>query len=221
MSINKNLIFTSLFVALLSGAIAVKSFKDDHPTCDNYIKNTYMYILLGISIVYLVYLIIEKRRYSVTPTKTAIAAIVSILCIFALNMLASTQVAASHLIWLVFIISISVMLYHSLRQSAYKSTLLTVFLITTSLTLLININPELINMSIGPFLVLYLVVLIVVRVFFNITLAPIAALLFMFFIMYDTKLLQQRAMTCTVANYPKESLALFLDVINLYQIIQN
>ena len=43
----------------------------------------------------------------------------------------------------------------------------------------------------------------------------LAIALFCFFILYDTKLIQENAKKCVKANYPVESVGLFLDIINL------
>ena len=47
-------------------------------------------------------------------------------------------------------------------------------------------------------------------------LSDFAVLLFTLFVGYDTQRIKQKAGVCTVANYPNDSLSLFLDIVNLF-----
>jgi FtsH-binding integral membrane protein len=47
-------------------------------------------------------------------------------------------------------------------------------------------------------------------------LSDFAVVLFTLFIGYDTQRVKQKAGTCIVANYPNDSLGLFLDIVNLF-----
>ena len=47
----------------------------------------------------------------------------------------------------------------------------------------------------------------------------IFVIIFMFLILYDTKMLRIKASTCIYPNYPLDSLGLFLDIINLFNSI--
>jgi hypothetical protein len=235
-NINKKLIALSIIILIVVFFTYTKSFNNDIPTCDGYITNVYIYVLLGLLIACFSVLFIAKRQYAVTGTKTLIALGVSLVSIFAMYSLSPSQVLLTHLAWLTFIISISVTLYVVWRYTQYKGTITNTLIITillvAGLTLFAHMRPDLISLSWGPILTIILATILLALLIPMLTgyngmgvyykgISALLVVVFMFLILYDTKLLRVKAETCVLPNYPADSLGLFLDIINMYTNVGN
>ncbi len=94
------------------------------------------------------------------------------------------------------------------------------------------LKPEYISLKLGPILLVLLIAGIFVELFSLLlfrnsivkgnrpplfkVMSYIFIVLFMLFILYDTKRLQINAKNCINADYIKESLGLFLDIFNIF-----
>ena len=67
-NINKKLTVISLLIIATIAILYTKSFKDDVPSCNGYITNVYLYIILGLLIAAFNVLFIAKRKYPITTT---------------------------------------------------------------------------------------------------------------------------------------------------------
>jgi len=148
----------------------------------------------------------------------------------------------SHIAWLLIVVTIGIILYNpTLTTSAVISAVLTVIILMVGLTYFAgSLDDNALN-SWGPYLMFALLGLIIFELFdiglmffssnFNIKAlmqrekmySIITIVLFSAFVLYDTKKIYQHAKqavsecgTNKCANYPAESLNLFLDIINLY-----
>ena len=212
--------------------VYTRSFVNDVPSCDGYVTNVYLYVLLGLLIASFSVLFIAKRRFPITSTKTLLCFAISMISLFALFMTDPRNVILNHAVWLVFILSLSVSVYVIWRHSEYRgiftSTVVITFLLVAGLTALAYLRPELINLSWGSTLTVALLAgilaWIIPMLFSDIAemtnyykfLSGIFVFIFMMLILYDTKLLRVKAEHCIVPDYPTDSLGLFLDVINLF-----
>ena len=231
-NINRQLMVLAVLIVTVVFFVYTRSFVDDVPSCDGYVTNVYLYVLLGLLITAFSVLFIAKRKYPITSTKSLIAFTVAIIALFGMYMVNPRNVLLNHAIWIVFLLAMSVSLFVIWRYSTYRgtltSTLIIVFLLVAGLTAIAYIKPDLIKLSWGNALIAALLAGIlawIVPMFFgeakNMTgyykvLSAVFVFIFMMLILYDTKLLRIKAQQCIVPDYPTDSLGLFLDIINLF-----
>ncbi len=222
----------AVLIVIVVFFVYTRSFKDDLPSCDGYITNVYLYVLLGLLITAFSVLFIAKRRYPITSTKSLLFFAIAIVALFALFMINPRNVLLNHAIWIGFLISISMSLYTIWRYSEYRgtltSTLIITFLLVAGLTIIAYAKPEWVKLSWGTALtgalLAGILAWLVPMLFTNPKkmtnyykgLSAIFVFIFMMLILYDTKLLRIKAQQCTVPDYPTDSLGLFLDIINLF-----
>lgn len=231
-NINRQLIILTVLILIVVFFAYRNSFVNDVPSCDGYITNVYLYVLLGLLITAFSVLFIAKRRYPITSTKSLLFFGLAIVALFAMYAINPRNVLLNHLAWLAFIVTISISVYSIWRYTEYRgtltSTLVIVVLLVSAMTAIAFIKPDWVKLSWGSALSVALLAGIlawVVPLFFscarNMTdyykgLSAIFVFVFMMLILYDTKLLRVKAEMCTVPDYPTDSLGLFLDVLNLF-----
>ncbi len=229
---NSQLIVLAILIVIVVFFGYTMSFKNDMPSCNDYITNVYLYVLLALLITAFSILFIAKRRYAVTSTKSLLFFAIAIISLFALFMIPPDQVLLNHLVWLAFIISLSVSLYVIWRYSRYRgtltSTLAIVFLLVAGLTIIAHLRPEWVNLGWGSTLTVALfagILAWLIPMLFDTGrdmtnyykgLSAIFVFIFMILILYDTKMLRVKARNCVVPDYPADSLGLFLDIVNLF-----
>jgi FtsH-binding integral membrane protein len=223
---------------LLCAAITNYSFKKGLFTCNKYILNTYLYILLTFNILALVVSTLEYKKisYELSPLQFFGLFIISIISIVAMHSITSKNIVLKHLVWVIFILSLTATFYPF--YNLFKNNKHLVYsALTTTLVLFIllsgvaYLNPNLIKLSWGPVLLILLIAGILIELttllfFRNIKkdklsnilkgLSYVFIVLFMVFILYDTKRLMLNAKKCVNADYIKESLGLFLDIFNIF-----
>jgi FtsH-binding integral membrane protein len=235
MKTNVKLLFLALLILIVTFFVYQNSFDNDIPKCEGYITNVYLYVLLGLLITCFSILFINKRRFAITTTKSLLSFGFAIVALFAIYTIKPTNVLLNHAMWLLFIISISVPLYTIWKYSSYSgivtSSLIMTLILVAGLSIIAYTKPEWIKLSWGSTLTVILLVSIMawlIPLFFEKgidmkgyykILSAIFVVIFMMLILYDTKLLKQKALLCTIPDYPKDSLGLFLDIINLFNSI--
>lgn len=234
-------LFSSILVFIvILFAILNNSIKDMKFVCNKYLLNTYLYILLTLNIIAIFVLSIEysKINFDISLPIFFCVALLSIICIILLHYIPATQLILKHIIWLVLVLSIGTTfypMYNSYRNN--KGAILSAILTTMALFLILSgiayWKPNWISLSWGPvlfFLLLAGIVGEVIMLFFYKTqitkteksnsrwFTYFFILLFMAYILYDTKRLQINAKECVDPNadYIKESLGLFLDIFNIF-----
>ena len=235
---NENIITTGLIIITLIIMIINKAISNGKFTCKNYILNIYLYISLSLSLLAFISMLLEKKVNNPNIYKQLIfiSFIVGIICIIGLQFVDNIYI--THIIWLLFIVSIAfsfVPLINILKErKVFTKTLVSVVIIVLFLTAIAFYKPEYISLSWGNFLFVALIVGIVVQLIqlfigepsskFNLYLSYAFVLLFTLFLLYDTKVQQVKALYCQnlvnkykiYPNYPRESLGIFLDIINLF-----
>lgn len=231
--INKQMMIISLLIVTTVFFVYTRSFRNDVPTCNGYITNVYLYVLLALLLLAFSVLFIAKRRIPITNTKSLLAFIVAISVLFGIYMVRPESVLLNHLLWVIFILSLSVSMYviwrYSTARGIFTSTLLITILLVAGLSLLAHLRPNLISLNWGTGLTVALLAGIlawVIPLLFGAKMSNYYKFLsagfvviFMLLILYDTKLLRVKAALCAqtgIPDYPKDSLGLFLDVINLF-----
>jgi len=236
MTLNHFIILVSIFILALLFIGYRRAFSSqDVPTCDGYLLNVYLYVLFGLLVTVLVALVIAKKDLPVTTTKSLIAFAVALGFLIALRAVSARHVILNHIIWLGFLVSIAFVVYSVWRYSVYSGVLVTslisVILLVTGLTLFVHMYPNLVSLSWGSGLLLALVAGIlawIVPMLMGLKLsgyyrALSIGFIFLFgaLILYDTKLLKERANNCVFPNYPSDSLGLFLDILNMFSSTTN
>ena len=226
--------FSLVFLALCF-SIANNSFKDGKFTCNKYLLNTYLYIVLTFNIIILLTLGLEYANYELRLTLLGLFGLflVSIACIFFMHSIDSESVVLKHSVWLVFVLIMGLIFYNMYITSdkgVVASAMFTTLCITVFLSVLAYLKPEWISLSLGPLLFLGLIAVIILEitllfVFRNKlgqkshifrAISYFVIFLFMGYILYDTKRLQMNAKACVKADYIRESLKLFLDIFNIF-----
>lgn len=225
------LVFVSVLFAIANSAIKNKKF-----ICNRYILNTYLYIILTLNIIALQVLLMQYNNINFNPNLLIVIAIFisTICCIIALHRISPKNMLLKHTVWIIFILLLGLMFYpmyliYSNQKGLIMSTILTLLILFFGLSLLAYLKPELISLSWAPILFMLLssgVIMELVMIF----LLPkkyvskkglklmsyFFIVLFMIYILYDTKRLQINAKNCIVADYIGESLKLFLDIWNIF-----
>lgn len=233
--IKTQLSILSLLIILIVFIGYSGAFANDVPTCNGYLSNVYLYILLAFAIFSFSILFIAKQRFPVTSTKSLVAFGVAVILLFSLYSIRPEQIVLNHSVWILFIIALSVSVYTSWKYSSYSpifvSTFLTTFVIAAGLTMIVSLNPDLVTLSAGPILMVALGCIIIGSLLpvifrfqsstYNRVISILAAIVFCILIMYDTQLLKEKAALCVFPDYPKDSLGLFLDGLNLASILNS
>jgi FtsH-binding integral membrane protein len=228
------LVFIILIFAILNFSIKNKKF-----TCNKYILNTYLYILLTVNIIAIFLLGLEYKnvKYNINLFQLLAIFLLTIGSIFLLHSIDAKNIILKHFVWLFFVLSIAFIFYPMYRmydnnKNAIISALTTTITLFLVLSAIAYIKPEYISLSWGPVLLFLLIGVIVFEITTLILnrnslrsknaskllrgISYFVIMLFMIFILYDTKRLQVNAKNCIKADYIKESMGLFLDIFNIF-----
>lgn len=239
MDLNKKLITLLCSIAVLAVLIVttyVNAFKNNKFTCSRYILNTYLYILLAFIFITVMVLGLEYKNVDLRMTGWQFLGVFLItLGVLVVLMLTPVKhLIAKHILWLLFVLLIGIIMYPMLRNTKNKNTIYSALLTTIALVVILSAiafwKPEWISLSWGPVLFVLLlagIILELLSIFVFGTHRDTSSyifkgfmyffiVLFMFYVLYDTKLLQVRAKMCKVADYLNESLNLFLDIVNIF-----
>ena len=241
-----NILVSSLIIFVLMMLILNKAIKNGNFTCNDYILNIYLYISLAFSIIAFISMLfenyIEKYPNEIVNLfqKANKYMLISVIISFAslIGLFFVKDLYLTHLLWVIFILCMGVSIfpmYHILRsQQVFLKTTISVILLVLILTFIAFKKPEYISLSWGKGLQIALlcgIILQLVQLFigspsskYNLFMSYGFLLLFSIFLLYDTKKLQIKAIDCqkivdtlkVYPNYPKESLGIFLDILNLF-----
>jgi len=237
-SFDKSLLIIACFVLVLLGliyTIAINSFKDGKFTCNKYLLNTYLYIILTFNILIIINLALEHFKVKIPLILGLLLPLffINIGVIFAIKATNPERVLLKHILWLVFVLIISLMvfpLYVSSEKKVVMSALFTTLFLTVVLSSIAYAKPEWISLSLGPILFFALLAVIIMELLLLFLfrnklekkswlfkgISYLVIFIFMGFILYDTKRLQINAKECVKADYIKESMKLFLDILNIF-----
>ena len=208
-------------------------------TCQKYIMNTYLYVILSFILLSLLITLLNDNNVSITFTGMNYLALFLILLglVISLNFIVPDtrlKMIMKHIVWLVILLLFALqlsLLVKYISQGILSNALLTTGLLVLVLTAIAFLKPEWISLKMGPILFFLLLAGIIFEasalLFFReqylvknkwlykgVAYAFIA--LFMGFLLYDTKRLQVRARACKIADYIRESFSIFLDILNLF-----
>ena len=232
-------------LAILVVLIYNSAFNKGYFTCKKYILNTYLYILLVIVIVCLQVLIMDQQNVKVEQIYGNFQGWLGIILFFVLvlGLLVITlainprNVFLKHLSWFLFALTTGLLAYPAYMISKKNNTLIRVLYSLIGILFFFSavafIKPEWISLSWGPILLFLLVGVIILHLVFLFTkskkyeedavypkwLSYGVIVLFIFFVLYDTKLIQVNAKKCkeNSVDYINESMGIFIDALNLFQ----
>lgn len=210
-------------LALLIYSIA---FSNGAPTCNKYTVNTFLYILMGILTIFMSTVTLGDMKIGELPWYVTF--IVSIISILGLHYVKAENVGVSHLIWLVLMVSLGASLlpiYKYGKRGMITQTAIVTAIMVGIMTGFAFWKPEMIKTSWQNGLILVLlagIILEFVNIFFvksngfdkMLNYGMIA--LFSVFLMIDTKEIQERGRECKFPNYPKSSVSVIMDIVNLF-----
>jgi FtsH-binding integral membrane protein len=237
-----------------SATVQSTSYVNGVPTCENYVLNTYLFLTIALSLVVTLTLFMNVIMPNYTEMvyssllSLIIILIVHIFLLFYLRYLIDTisplEVKKKLAAWLLFIINLTLFILPTLQimlknneGGIIVSTMLLTLIMTTVLSLVAFIKPELIKTETwGPYLFVALLGLILGLLlplficmfkacngsFINswyYYISTIGVIIFCFVLLYYTKKVIENADKCKKpedADYMKESTNLFMAIINLF-----
>ena len=245
MNQNNTITFTSLIgiIAIIVVSIYNSAFKDGKFICNRYILNSYLYILLIIVLIILQVLYMSAKKIQVVDIYkyfTGLWGFIALLFVMIgiliiLMSIPPKFVVLKHIVYLVFALLLGIIAYPSYVKSKKENTIVSVMFSLIAILLFFTgvafIKPEWISLSWGPILVFVLLGMIIAQVVFMVmnrnnpnakrpkVYSYILIVLFIFFLLYDTKKIQINAKKCksVTADYINESLGVILDILNLFQ----
>tara|TARA_Y100001970_G_C14246215_1_gene868461 strand:- start:3183 stop:3932 length:750 start_codon:yes stop_codon:yes gene_type:complete len=238
---NTTTILSFLIASVITGyLIYKKAYPNNKLTCNHYILNSYLYILLSILLMVIFVILLSNH---LSPSLyfiygggfgkfiIRIAVLIGIL-LFTLKT-DPRNFIQKHFGWfaLVFGLSLNMLpIYLAAKNSGiFLSTLFTTFTMVALISGMAFYKPEWISLGWGPILLSLLIIAIVMRIFMTFFMNPSTRLtswqrmlsygivgLFTFILLYDTKKLQINAKNCKIPDYVNESINVFLDIINIF-----
>lgn len=176
-------------------------------------------------------------------TKIFIAFIILLILLYFIIYLGNDKIILKHTIWVVFMLLTAYVTYIfyevNVNNDTLKKTLIELFIIVISFTFLAIYLPPDIFIKWKKILMYSLIIMIIIEIiiffvsdkknFFNkIKMTSfIIIIIFCGFLLYDTQKIVKNGMTVTnkcisknqfiCADYPKESMGIFLDIVNLFE----
>lgn len=236
---------TTILSLLLTFAITAylihkKAYSNNKLTCNHYILNSYLYILLTILLMVIFVILLSNHLppslyfiYGGGFGKfiIRIALLIGIL-LFTLKT-DPRNFIQKHFGWLALVLGLSLNMlpiYLAAKNSGiFLSTLFSTFAMVALISGIAFYKPEWISLTWGPILLSLLIIAIVMRISMSFFMNPTASLnswqrilsygivgLFTFILLYDTKKLQINAKNCKIPDYVNEAINVFLDIINIF-----
>ncbi len=248
--VKNNYIITTL-VGVLGLLIAITyntAFQKGFFTCQKYILNTYLYILMALVLISLEVLTFDHYKINLDKYMgggwlSFIIILVVLIGLLLLTMMVNPRnVLLKHLCWLLLVMAFGFISFPAYKISKGNNTLPAVLLslvgILVVFTSVAFIKPDFISLSWGPILFFLLLGVIITYLVFLLTLKKrkpdenmkfvkgisyFIIVLFIFFILYDTKQIMMAAKKCKTmtADYINQSLGVVLDALNIFMSLVN
>ncbi len=255
-NIDKKVLFSGLVIAT-AFIILASAFKDNRPTCNNFIFNTYAYItFMTVWIVacnlYLIDYVKSNPKSNknnkpgstlllvLSPINMIILFVLSLVLLYKLISTQSDQTFRKHSILLLFLSVFSIFTVPLTERIQQKNPQSLAQLTTTFFSIVISASifafsfPNMIKTWWIFALLIALIGIIIARITISIlgysknsqesqSLSTFAAIVFSFFIAYDTKIAAAAAKTCRegYADYIKYATNIFLDFLNLFSNLED
>lgn len=230
-----------LVICILSYFIFNSAFQYENgtlvPSCESYVKNSYLYLCLSFFVIVLLVQLLKKTTFleHFTLSLSFLLFLLTLICIVALSIMPHDYILTTHLIWFFIIGALTCIMYPLivLKSSSVPFALVTTAVLLLLMTLFAHVFHDTVTQHVTMFgfaLFITLITVILVELYLifisgypeklHRIISYFVIFLFCLFILYDTVNMKNRALTCSYperpANYPKESLGLILDLINIF-----
>ena len=233
---NKDILFYFLLIGFVTFGIFTNSL-DFNPIqfhCNNYVLNTYLYLILSWGIVMATNSVLKNNDVKLSDLFSGPLTIIFFLASLGLLMgvyfIPPRLFFTKHILYIVLIMMIGVFLYpyYINNKKLFHHVGITTLLILIVLSVITFLFPQLIKKSWGTYLFIGLLGLLLARIIEAFAgykqnekrsriISYISIIIFSLYIMYDTKKILVNADNCVNPDYINESLGLFLDSINIFQ----
>lgn len=229
---------------ILVNIVAIYNYsfdKDNKPTCQDYILNSYLYIILGIVFIVSLWIINDTNKVLFTLDMlginlllgTVLYLVVYILLLTGIYFLPEEYIGLTHVLWVLLMYLLSCMTYLlyliGVETGVIKMGVL-ILLVITILTSSVGffygdifsqdlkkyLRWSLFALIIAELAVFYLVNDMDLKIKLMIGLSFIGIIIFSLFLLNYTKQLKENAEKCEVANYPKESVKFIIAIMNIF-----
>tara|TARA_B100000674_G_scaffold6241_1_gene4992 strand:+ start:1814 stop:2569 length:756 start_codon:yes stop_codon:yes gene_type:complete len=230
-------------LAILIVNVYNTAFKGGKFTCNKYILNTYLYILLALVVISLENIMLDNKNVSIETIFGPFRGWVGVILLFVVSLgllltlmsVNPKNVVLKHILWLAFVLFLGILVYPSyvgtLENNTFVATLFSTIGILVFFTIIAFVKPNWIQLSWGPVLTFLILAGIITELCFYFFgkkenrrgrskgFAYFFIALFTIFILYDTKKIQIAAKMCKESNvdYINQSLGIVLDGINIFQ----
>jgi len=236
---NDSLVNLLSFIAvavILMMVLRNKAYPAGKLTCNGYILNTYLYVILGITIITINVLL--NDRYNFFPEISSwIGIIVLLIVIIAVTLLVINidpqKTVLKHSIWLIYLFILSLIIYPMYLLSRSEGVLLNALLGTLGISVLITAamyyNPDLIKIGDRRYLFWALIILIIGQIsvpylaankeqmismyYF---LAILGVFIFGLYLVYYTKQLKKNSQNCVIPDYIREAVGFIITLVNIF-----
>lgn len=233
------------FIILLLFLIFNYAFKNGIPTCNHYIMNVYLYIALGFTFIGTLLYIYEKYNFKPNMIFFFANFIFVLILIFMIQMVHQQKmIILNHILWLLILVGFTNMLYPMVSDSSLKpyihKTIMMVICIFVFMTVVTYVYPKFFESTYSMMMTGFMIGLISIILIelidimyksvtgdwkitgFNRGISYVVIVIFSILVSYDTTELKIKSRRCKESslfeypNYPSQSLALMLDLINLF-----
>lgn len=238
MLVNSSVLQYTLVIGLTIFAILKNSFSYNPIkfTCDNYVLNSYLYLILSWAIILAI--ITSMANYNIDPLtgvyqkQMLVAAIIAAIVVVSMSFLGPLDIIKKHMLYIVLLVALAAITYplRYIFPNKFYVFLWQTILILVTLAGISYMYPDLIGESAFGYMMLVLGGLIISGLgelavlyfkpelysgFYGTLTGYIGIALFMLFIVYDTNKIQQFAKNCVDADYIQQSTDLLLDMLNI------
>lgn len=219
---------------ILIAIIYKLAFEGGSPTCKNYLTNTYLYLALGCTLIGLFTNSLPSNISNIGLFPTIVLMFIFIIWF---SLTPATNVLGTHILWFIVILMFGILFAPLINQSS-GDTIIYGLLMTTMLFVAMTVVAIIFENEIkghlgkiGIALLITLIIIILFEFFAIFTgfytrqpavrraISYFVIFVFCIYLIYDTVSIRKRAGECSKnnpANYPRESMDLILDLINIF-----
>lgn len=236
---NRILYFLGLATFAIINILAINNYAYDtkgNVQCDNYVLNTYLYVMLGFIIMATVILVDERFNIftSLIPQNKPLAFFCMLLVMIALTVLLMTTTSQimSHVYWIIVLIvlglvlSVSAQIYGNIDiNNVYIAFIITIIVTAVMGFIGFKYGKSFVTQDFDKYLRWALIALIIasfIGIFLNVPnlmlyLSIAGVIIFSLLLVSYNNRLRENAKTCITPLYPKESFGLIIKMANLLQ----
>lgn len=230
--------FVLIITVIFAFLVYLFGFKNNKPTCNNYIVNVYLYLALSLSLMGMLIYYIPWEKSIIHPMIVVLFSFLFIILLSLQDAFQSTMtnVFLAHFYWFMFILCISgfTWIYFKLPnfRDYVNNAICIVALIFVIMSGIVYMFPDFFKTTYGVVMGSLLLILLAI-IIFELTMifthknyvntssyryvSYLIIVVFSIFISYDTSRVFDLAEKCVkYPNYPQTSISFFLDVLNLF-----